>query len=190
MHPDEVPILERAETVPFFWPSGGESPIKENTSAYSVEITADRTAFEKVQALAGWHVTEDQWQLLSKEVVPKSMMLVTQERKPVAVACGLSRESNWVELAWVAVAPPYRGRGLGKVVCRAVVKQLIDLDRPKIFGRTQDERLSAIKIYLDVGFYPLYRKHKIERWHSICKKLGRPFTPSLWGWPTDGLPVD
>ncbi|MFT4729569.1 MAG: GNAT superfamily N-acetyltransferase [Granulosicoccus sp.] len=70
---------------------------------------------------------------------------------------GLSRDHSWVELAWVAVAPAYRGRGIGKMVCGAVVTQLLTLGNSKIFGSTQDERLSAIKIYLDIGFHPFYR---------------------------------
>ncbi len=185
MHPKELPVLERSETVPFFWPIDNRPPKEEKVQTYSAEITDDRAAFEMVQESIGWHVTEDQWQLLSTEIVENSMVLITQSGEPVAVACGLSRDDNWVELAWVAVAPAHRGRGIGRMVCAAVVRQLLSLDKSKIFGSTQDERLSAIKIYLDLGFYPLYRTDKIERWDSICCKLEKSFTPSLWGWPID-----
>lgn len=183
MHPDEIPILERAETVPFFWPSVSQAPREMKVEPYSIEITEDRAAFEKVQKLIGWEVTEDQWQSLSKELVSTSMVLITKHGEPVATACGLSRESNWVELAWVAVAPAHRGQRIGKMVCGAVVRQLLALDNSKIFGSTQDDRLTAIRIYLDIGFYPLYRKDKVERWESICRKLDQSFTPALWGWP-------
>ena len=185
MHSNEPPILERAETVPFFWPINKEPPTEEKIKTYSVEILYNRVAFEVVQKSIGWRVTEDQWQLLSEEVVDNSMVLITQHGEPVAVACGLSRENGWVELAWVAVSPAHRGRGIGRLVCAAVVRQLLALDKSKIFGSTQDQRLSAIKIYLDIGFYPLYRKHKVERWQSICCKLEKSFTPSLWDWPID-----
>jgi len=185
MHPNEVPIFERAETVPFSWPSDSQPPRAENVDTYSVEIVVERVAFEKVQASIGWQVTEYQWQRLSNEIVENSMVLITQFGEPVAVACGLSRDNNWVELAWVAVMPAHRGRGIGRLVCGAVVRQLLALGKSKIFGSTQDERLSAIKIYLDIGFHPLYRKDKIDRWNSICNKLEKSFTPLLWGWPTD-----
>lgn len=186
MHLDLPPIFEREETVPFVWPNANQTPNDIKVESYIAEIIEDKTAFEKVQELIGWHVTEDQWQLLSEEIVTKSMVLITHKAEPVAVACGLSRPNNWVELAWVAVVPAHRGRGLGKLVCSEVVKQLVDLGRPKVFGSTQDERLSAIKIYLDIGFYPLYRKNKFERWASICRKLNKPFTPSTWEWPIHG----
>jgi GNAT superfamily N-acetyltransferase len=180
---DDVPILERDETVPFCWPSDSAALREFAVDSYSTEVIEDRVAFEKMQESIGWHVTEDQWQVLSKELVEDSMVLITQFDQPVAIACGLSRDNNWVELAWVAVIPCHRGLGIGKMVCAAVVRQLLALGKSKIFGSTQDERLSAIKIYLDLGFYPLYRKRKIERWEAICAKLAKPFTPSLWGWP-------
>jgi len=183
MQPEEIPHLERTETVPFIWPRKSLPPSKVIVDTYSVEISRDRAAFESVQESIGWRVTEEQWQLLSKEVISNSMILITQRGLPVAVACGLSRDNDWVELAWVAVAPAHRGRGIGKMVCAAVVRQLLALDKSKIFGSTQDERLSAIKIYLDVGFYPFYRRDKVGRWISICRNLDQSFTPSSWGWP-------
>jgi GNAT superfamily N-acetyltransferase len=185
MHTNAVPIQERSETVPFFWPADCPSPRVRNIESYALNITVDRDAFEAVQGLIEWHVSEEQWQVVSEEIVGDSMVFVTQFGKPIAVACGLTRASGWVELAWVAVAPAHRGLGIGKMVCGAVVTQLLNGGNAKIFGSTQDERLSAIKIYFGVGFYPLYRKDKTERWSSICQKLETPFTPDRWGWPPD-----
>lgn len=185
MHSREPPIAERAETVAFIWPLNADIPQEVTVENYVAEIIEDRAAFEKVQQAIGWHVTEDQWQLLSSEIVENSMVLVTHRGDAVAVACGLRRGYNWVELAWVAVVPGHRGRGVGKVVCCAVVRQLLYSEHTKIFGSTQDERLAAIKTYLDVGFYPLYRVDKTKRWRTICSKLGRSFSPSLWGWPAE-----
>lgn len=179
MPPNAVPINERHETVAFIWPNGCQPLEAFEVETYSAAITMDRAAFEKIQNSIGWHVSEEQWQLLSQELVENSMILVTQFGEPVAVACGLARANNWVELAWVAVVPAHRGRGVGKMVCNAVVKQLTDQGNLEIFGSTQDERLSALEIYLDIGFYPLYRKDKAERWSSICHKLGRSFTPGV-----------
>lgn len=41
---------------------------------------------------------------------------------PLAAACGLARPGGWVELAWVAVVPAARGRGLGAAVCGALTR--------------------------------------------------------------------
>lgn len=184
MRSNELPIRERAETVPFVWPMNRRAPKEQAVEAYATEIADDRAAFESVQLAIGWRVTEDQWRSLLGEIVENSMVLITHCGEPVAVACGLARDGGWVELAWVAVAPAHRGRRIGRMVCTAVVSQLLASEYVRIYGSTQDERLSAIKIYLGIGFYPLYRKDKVERWNSICNKLEQPFTPSLWGWPT------
>jgi mycothiol synthase len=185
MHLNAVPVQERAETVPFVWPNESRVDDALNVESYSADTVMDREAFESVQDSIGWSVTEEQWLLISTEVIEGSMVVISQSEKPVAVACGLLRPDSWVELAWVAVAPAHRSLGIGKMVCGTVVRQLLSTGNSKIFGSTQDERLSAIKIYLDIGFYPLYRKEKVERWRSICQKLERPFTPSDWRWPSD-----
>jgi hypothetical protein len=90
MYPDEVPIHERAETVPFFWPSDNQPPRELNVETYSVMVVDDRAAFYKVQASIGWDVTEDQWQVLSEDIVENSTVLVSWCGEPVAVACALS----------------------------------------------------------------------------------------------------
>jgi hypothetical protein len=90
MYPDEVPIHERAETVPFFWPSDNQPPRELNVETYSVMVVDDKAAFYKVQASIGWDVTEDQWQVLSEDIVENSTVLVSWCGEPVAVACALS----------------------------------------------------------------------------------------------------
>lgn len=185
MHLNAVPIQERPETVAFAWPVTGKLHRDLRVDGYLAEKVADREVFELVQDSIGWRVTDDQWHVVSKEVVSNSMVAIFHAGSPVAIACGLSRPSDWTELAWVAVAPAHRGMGIGKMVCGAVVAGLLEDGRSKIYGSTQDERLSAIKIYLDIGFYPLYRKEKVERWESICQKLGILFSPSSWRWQPD-----
>jgi GNAT superfamily N-acetyltransferase len=185
MHLDSLPIKERIETVAFVWPNARETPRVLRVSGYRAEKVANREVFETVQESIGWHVTDDQWRLVSGEVVANSMVAIYQAELPVAIACGLSRPSGWTELAWVAVSPKQRRLGLGKMVCGAVVASLLEGAKSKIYGSTQDERLSAIKIYLDIGFHPLYREEKVERWKLICQKLRIPFSPLSWGWPAD-----
>jgi mycothiol synthase len=113
------------------------------------------------------------------------MVFVESDDVPVAVACALEREEGWRELAWVAVASVHRGKGLGSMVCSALIRHLLASDEQRIFGSTQDERLAALRIYLEMGFYPVHREDKVERWHAICNNLSWPFRPQLWGWPLE-----
>lgn len=176
MPPQALPFNERPETVAFVWPIGQTAPVYAIAEPYFVDISNDRLSFEAVQAAIGWHVTDEQWNLLQSELVPGSMVFVRHDNKPVGVACALFRDAGWAELAWVAVWPEYRRQGIGKIVCSAVVGQLHSLGSHKIFGSTQDHRLAALKIYLDIGFRPLVRPDKVERWWSIYQKLDKPFT--------------
>ncbi len=48
MHPNELPIRERAETVPFFWPMNRQAPKKRTVETYAAETADDRAAFELV----------------------------------------------------------------------------------------------------------------------------------------------
>lgn len=177
MHPQELPFKERPETVAFIWPIDQTVPDYATVQPYSVDVSIDRQSFEAVQAAIGWDVTEDQWCRLQSELVPGSMVFVRHGGEAVGVACALFRDDDWVELAWVAVSPKHRGRGLGKIVCSAVVSQLHSLGLYRIFGSTQDNRLAALKIYLDIRFHPVFRPEKLERWRSIYQKLDKPFTP-------------
>lgn len=183
MHTEDLPVRERTETVPLIWPQDDQSPHIEQNKRYSVNVIEAKADFIKVQESIGWHVTDDQWQSLAQELVKGSMVFVSKHGEPIAVACGLSRDNNWVELAWVAVTPAHRGLGIGKMVCAVAVDQLLKLGDSKIYGSTQDERLDALKIYLELGFHPFYRVDKVTRWMSICDKLRKPFTPTIWGWP-------
>ncbi len=69
---------------------------------------------------------------------------------------------------WVASDPGYRGRGLGLAVTMAVLHRFAADGLSGSVLETDDDRLSAIKIYLGLGFIPQYRDdtHQ-ERWSKI-----------------------
>jgi GNAT superfamily N-acetyltransferase len=186
MRPRDIPFKERPVTLAFAWPVHQPAPDCVKLEPHCIDVCNDRTSFEAVQAAIGWHVTEEQWSVLSRDVARDSMVFVRHGNKPVGVACALHRNDDWVELAWVAVAPDHQGRGIGKMVCSAVVGQVLSLGAYQIFGSTQDKRLAALKVYLDIGFHPVYRREKLKRWKYIYRILGKPFTPAMWGWPSSG----
>jgi mycothiol synthase len=185
MYSSRFPISERAETVALVWPPDGNPPVSTTVAAHLPHFKLNRTWFDRVQAASGWQVTEEQWNQLLTELLPNSIVFAAKGKEPVAVACALAREDGWRELAWVAVASEHRGKRLGKLVCSALIQQLLASGDQHIFCSTQDERLSAIRIYLEIGFHPVHRADKIDRWRAICNKLDWPFTPRSWGWPRE-----
>ena len=65
-----------------------------------------------------------------------------------------------------------RGMGGGMAVCHAVVEYFRRHGITKAYLRTDDFRLSAIKIYLALGYHPyLTEKDMPERWQRIMENL-------------------
>jgi mycothiol synthase len=75
------------------------------------------------------------------------------------------------ELGWVAVSPAFRGRGLGYLVCLAVLQRAATRNL-QVFLRTDDHRYPAIATYLRLGFEPWLRDPTAEtRWRSVLRQL-------------------
>jgi mycothiol synthase len=85
------------------------------------------------------------------------------------------------ELGWVVVDPRHRGRGLGLVVCQAVLEAMQLLGYDHAYLLTDDHRLPAIKTYLRLGFEPaLVDQSHPARWAAIHRQLaGNSLPPPL-----------
>lgn len=85
------------------------------------------------------------------------------------------------ELGWVGADPEHTGKALGAVVCAAVTERFLQAGYKRIYIRTDDWRLPAIKTYLKLGYVPfLYQSDMEHRWRSVCEKLCWPFSPDDW----------
>lgn len=58
---------------------------------------------------------------------------------------------------WVAIVPEMQGRGLAKPLMAVVLCRLKELGYPRAYLITQEARLAAIHLYLDLGFDPHIR---------------------------------
>jgi mycothiol synthase len=82
------------------------------------------------------------------------------------------------ELGWVVVAPEHRGRGLGLLVCQAVLESMVLLGYDHAYLLTDDHRLPAIKTYLRLGFGPaLVDPSHPARWAAIHGQLAGTASP-------------
>jgi mycothiol synthase len=105
----------------------------------------------------------------------ESIHYILHRDRPVATAC-VQLHANLPgtpELGWVAAVPDYRGRGLGRAVCLAVMCFMREQGYNRCFLRTDDRRLPAIKTYLGLGFVPDLGYHGSfpARWRGITEAL-------------------
>ena len=108
-------------------------------------------------------------------VVPDGLFLVTHEDTgaPAATAAAMRLSDAEGELGWVVSDPDHRGRRLGRWVCAAVVKRFLECGNCSISLRTDDFRLPAIRVYLELGFVPIIDGPDMQgRWQTVCGRLG------------------
>ncbi|MGC2742935.1 MAG: GNAT family N-acetyltransferase [Candidatus Angelobacter sp.] len=83
------------------------------------------------------------------------------------------------QLGWLVTDPSHTRKGLGTTVSASVTNRLVAEGYPCPFLGTEDFRLAAISIYLNLGWRPLIYCDDMEsRWRSIFAKLGLEFTSS------------
>jgi mycothiol synthase len=101
--------------------------------------------------------------------------VVTWEDAPVATASARllpDRFPGSGYLHWVAGDPAHRGKGLGRLVTLRVLHHFRAAGCRDSVLETDDERLPALRIYLDLDYIPEYTDptHP-ERWDRILRRL-------------------
>jgi len=85
------------------------------------------------------------------------------------------------ELGWVAGDPRHAGKGIGLVVVANATRRMVEAGYSRIYLKTDDWRLPAIKTYLRLGYVPfLYAPDMSERWKAICRQLGWSYAVEEW----------
>jgi mycothiol synthase len=148
----------------------------------------DAEGFLDVMELAGFGRWDpERFRGYLHRILPEGLFFVVDEAtgKIVATAQALHGANDQHpfggELGWVAGDPAYRGRGLGMAVCAAVTRRFLQAGYRRIYLKTDDFRLPALKTYLKLGYEPfLFAPDMAERWRAICGQLDWPFTPQEW----------
>jgi mycothiol synthase len=80
------------------------------------------------------------------------------------------------QLGWLVTDPSHTRKGLATVVSALVTNRFVAEGYQQPFLGTEDFRLGAISIYLNLGWRPhIYRDDMEPRWRSIYGCLGREF---------------
>ncbi|HEY2493777.1 MAG TPA: GNAT family N-acetyltransferase [Paenibacillus sp.] len=102
------------------------------------------------------------------------VLFICRGDQPVATATawetGSDDNRNWY-LHMVGVLPEYSGKGLGFAASLAALQKIREAGGESAFLETDDFRLPAIRIYLRLGFQPLYIDESHPgRWERILQQ--------------------
>jgi len=147
---------------------------------------SDAAAYIELMAKAGFEGwSEKMIRDWLQRVLPEGFFVVEHEPSGRLVATTMATHNPIPgvhpyggELGWVAGDPAHAGKGLGYATCAAVTARYLRGGYQRVYLRTDDWRLPAIKTYLKLGYRPLLHTPDMEeRWRAVCQKLGMPFQP-------------
>lgn len=108
---------------------------------------------------------------------PERVFVVEYHGEPVGTASAWW-EGNDPEVGYlhmVGLLPDHRGKQLGALLTVAAIGYTRNEGFTAQRLDTDDWRLPAIRLYLDLGYYPLYLDDTHpDRWAALTGKLGRP----------------
>ena len=121
---------------------------------------------------------------------PERVWFVTQADLPVATASAYERPAflpGASMIHYVATRPAHAGKRLGHAATLAALHHMVAEGWKAAWLSTDDFRLAAIKVYLDLGFRPLVgdESHR-SRWPAVFAKLGAPGLTQTWRAEMDG----
>jgi len=110
----------------------------------------------------------------------KRLFFIVHRRtgKPVATAC-----AGWAKpgdchhgyVHFLGVLPEHQGKGLGRAIMLIVLRSFARRGVRDAILQTDDFRLPALKIYLELGFIPRYMDgDRRDRWTAVFEQLGVP----------------
>jgi mycothiol synthase len=114
--------------------------------------------------------------------MPQRTWVICQDETIVAVAsmlyepiCDAANRDGAAFLHWVAGLKGHSGKKLGYWVCLAVMHRMVSEGYRLAGLGTDDDRLAAIKTYLNLGFIPrIATDCQRDRWRTILTDLGAP----------------
>ena len=89
---------------------------------------------------------------------PSHVHLATYGNDLVGHCCLMVRdepEGTVGKLGWVVAHPDFRGQGIGRAVCAAALLDAKRLALDTVILNTEDFRISAVRLYLELGFAPV-----------------------------------
>ncbi|MBD3919855.1 GNAT family N-acetyltransferase [Paenibacillus sp. PR3] len=153
-------------------------------------IDSDKDAYLKLLESEGWRLNEEHFKDFYDRVLPNGLFILedTRDGSIVSTAAALHNPNCshhyfpfGGDIGFVITQPEHRGQGLGYIASRAATIRLINGGYASIRVVTNDHRLTAIKIYLKMGYLPfLYDQDMEKRWEKVCEQVNWGYRPEEW----------
>ncbi|MBP3962552.1 GNAT family N-acetyltransferase [Paenibacillus lignilyticus] len=136
----------------------------------------DDSHWEQIVQLAfGWHKDFRKGIKEHPFFKPERVLFICYNDMPVATACAWHEEKFGEHLGYlhmVGVDPAHSGKGLGYSISLAALRQMSSEGLERAVLETDDFRLSAIKIYVKLGFKAIYiHDNQAGRWSQLYPQL-------------------
>lgn len=105
---------------------------------------------------------------------PEYVLYIAKDGVDIATATAVEKDifpgEGWFRM--IGTSPEARGLGAGKLVCLAALHSLAARGYKSVVLSTDDERIPAIKLYLSLGFEPIFthESHE-ERWKKVFENI-------------------
>lgn len=100
-------------------------------------------------------------------LTPERVHLAIAAGQPVGHCCLMVRQAPQGlvgKLGWVVVHPRWRGRGIGRWVCGAALRNAAEHGLDTVVLDTEDFRSDAIALYRKLGFEPVRGDEAADTW--------------------------
>ena len=183
---------EAREQLEMIWPTGAASapPPAPFPSGYSLRTyrPGDEPGFAYLMERAGFgEWGPERIEAAKRDILPGGWFFVVHGGCGAIVSTAQAdhrpapRHPFGGELGWVATDPDHRGTGLAEAVSAAAVRRLLAAGYDRIYLRTDDVRIAAVRLYVRMGFVPyLFSDDMRGRWRALAEGLGFPYTPERW----------
>jgi predicted dehydrogenase/GNAT superfamily N-acetyltransferase len=181
--PDSRTWVEPAYQVQLMmrWPAGCSAPHADVPKGYRLRLYSERDEcgyLALMHAVGFASFSVQSIHDLLERALPHGFFVVEHEPDGRVVAAATATHHPWPglphggEVSFVGTLPDHQGRRLGRAVSAEVVRRFLDAGYENIYLRTDDYRLPAIKLYLNLGFEPWLTDEGIsERWSKVKPAL-------------------
>lgn len=125
-----------------------------------------------IEKAFGTHYSFEQFIRNGGDYAPEYVLYLNKDGVDIATATAVEKETfpgeGWFRM--IGTIPEARGVGAGRLICLAALHSLAVRGYKSAVLSTDDERIPAIKLYLSLGFEPMYthESHK-ERWERVMQ---------------------